>query len=524
MSSPKMLGIFLLACLLPAGLESARILAIFPLPSPSHYFFALPYLKSLASLGHDITTVSPYPQKTPIHNIHDVPIPEVFENFNVLKSVSIPKSTWQSSDFVNEYAINLTNIVLNNNGVRREILGPKRPHFDLVIMDLWRIDALSGLAAYFEAPIIGMAPYGTDWKIDELMGNVSPISYLQPPSSQFHDLETYTGRLTHFWERSISWINYKWRHVKKQEALYRKFFPHIADRHPLSENFRNFALVLVNQHFTLAAPRPYVPNMIEVGGLHVDQNPKALPTDLEDFIQGAGEAGVIFFSLGTNVKSNSLSEDRRKVLLETFATLPQRVLWKFEDDQLPGKPPNVFISKFFPQQDILAHPKVQLFITHGGLLSTVESIHHGKPMLGLPCLFDQFRNMEYVQRVGLGLTLSLKEMTREDFNSTINRLTTDMKFKEKARITAARYRDRPVKPLDAAIWWTHYILRHKGAAHMRVRGAELSFLRYHSLDVLGTYLIALLVVLSVFAYCVAKTLKICLLLLRGKENQKKKDL
>jgi len=65
--------------------------------------------------------------------------------------------------------------VLNNDGVRRKILKPGKAQFDLIISDLWRFDALYGLAAYFDAPIIGIASYGTDWKIDELVGNVSPI-------------------------------------------------------------------------------------------------------------------------------------------------------------------------------------------------------------------------------------------------------------------------------------------------------------------------------------------------------------
>ncbi|KAI8044027.1 hypothetical protein M5D96_000176 [Drosophila gunungcola] len=287
-------------------------------------------------------------------------------------------------------------------------------------MDLWRIDALCGLAAFLEVPIIGMAPYGTDWKIDELVGNISPISYLQSPSSHFHNLETYGGRLSHFVERSITWINYKWRHVEKQKALYKKYLPNIANKHTLAETSRNFALVLVNQHFTLAPPRPYVPNMIEVGGMHVDPDPKPLPKELEAFIQGAGDAGVIYFSLGTNVKSKSLSEDRRKLMLNTFSHLPQRVLWKFENGQLP----------------------VRLFITHGGLLSTIESIHHEKS------------------------------------------------FEVMAKITGARYRDKPMKPLETAIWWTHYVLRHNGAAHMRVAGRELDFFIYHSLDVLATFFLA----------------------------------
>ncbi|EDV52957.1 UDP-glucuronosyltransferase 2A3 [Drosophila erecta] len=513
----------LLMCLLPGYLEGARILAVFPLPSPSHYFFALPYLKSLASLGHEITSVSPYPQREPSQNIHDIPVLEVLENFNeILRIASTPRGTWQKSDFINEYVLNLTKTVLNNEGVRCNILGPEKPHFDLVVMDLWRIDVLSGLAAYFDAPIIGLASYGTDWKIDELMGNISPISYLQSPSPRFYDLGAYGQRLSQFVERTLSYINYKWRHVRKEEALYRQYFPSTAKWKSLSEISRNFALVLVNHHFTLGPPRPYVPNMIEVGGLHVNPDPEALPAELDHFIQGAGESGVIYFSLGTNVRSKSLSEDRRKVLLETFASLPQRILWKFEDEQLPGKPSNVFISKWFSQQAILAHPNVKLFITHGGLLSTIESIHHGKPMLGLPCLFDQFRNMGHVKQMGLGLVLNIKEMTSEDFNSTIIRLLTNKSFEETARITAARYRDQPMKPLEKAIWWTEYVLRHKGAAHMQVAGKDLDFVRYHSLDVLGTFLIGALGFLGTFTFFIVMTLRKCPLLKKYKYEAIKK--
>ncbi|XP_017038347.1 UDP-glucosyltransferase 2 [Drosophila kikkawai] len=513
----------LLACLLPGYLEAARILALFPIPSPSHYFFGLSYLKKLASLGHEITSVNPFPLKEPVENIYDVPVPEVFDNFEeILKSVHKPKSLWKGNDFINEYTLNLTRTVLSSDGVRREILSPGKAQFDLVIADLWRLDALYGLAATFEAPIIGLAPYGTDWKIDGLVGNISPMSYIQSPSSNLYDLKTFRGRLSHFLDRSIAWMNWSWRHRGKQETLYRKYFPKIADKQPLSEISRNYALIFVNQHFTLSSPRSYVPNMIEVGGLHIDKEPKPLSQELEEFIQGAGENGVIYFSLGTNVRSKSLSQDLRKVLMDTFANLPQRVLWKFDDDQLPGKPSNVFISKWFPQQDILAHPKVKLFITHGGLLSTIESIHYGKPMLGLPCFFDQFNNMEHVKSQGLGLVLNLKKMTSQDFNSTVLRLLTEKSFEEAARARASLYRDRPMKPLETAIWWTEYILRHKGATHMRVAGRELDFFTYHSLDVLGTFLLGFLAILGMFSFCVVKAFQKCLRYVKEEKKLKLK--
>jgi len=424
--------------------------------------------------------------------------------------MTTPKSNWEFVEVTNGFVYNITKVVFNNEEVHRKILRSGKGQFDLVIADIWKYDALYGLAAYFEAPIIGMAPCGTDWKIDEMVGNPSPMSYLQSPSSYFYDLETYVGRIGHFVERSISWINWHWRYENKHDALYREYFPKIADKKPLSEISRNFALVLVNQHFTLAPPRPFAPNVIEVGGMHINQESKSLPKDLEDFIQGSGEHGVIYLSLGTNVRSNNLAEDRKKILIETFASLPQRILWKFEDEELPQKPSNVLIAKWFPQQDILAHPKVKLFITHGGMQSTIECIHHGKPMLGLPFFYDQFGNMEYIKKRGLGLVLNYKYMTSEEFKDTIFRLLTEKSFDVTAKIQAARFRDQPMSPLETAIWWTHYVLRHKGAPHMRVAGRELDFFTYYSLDVLATLFIAPVIILSIISLCLDKFLKLIL--------------
>ncbi|KAH8294655.1 hypothetical protein KR018_000886, partial [Drosophila ironensis] len=501
----------LLCFLLPSCLETAKILAIFPIPSPSHYIYVLPYLKKLASLGHEVTSVSPFPLKEPFENIRDIAFPEAFEDVaEILKTLRTPMSTWDSTEIANEFAWNLTKKVLNKDVVRREILNPGKAQFDLVIIDLWKLDALYGLGAYFGAPIIGIAPYGTEWKIDRLVGNTSPMSYLSPPSNALTlpDTETFCGRLHTFLEQSINFINWEWRNAAKHEALYRTYFPKVAAKQSLSELSRNFALIFVNQHFALTPPRPYVPNMIEVGGFHIDPLPKPLDKDLEDFVLGAGEEGVIYFSLGSNVRSDTLSPDRLQVLLKTFASLPQRVLWKF-DEQLADKPSNVFISNWFSQQDILAHPNVKLFITHGGMLSTIESIHFATPMLGLPFFFDQFRNMEYVRRQGLGLVLYFNEMTADDLKSAIHQLLTDKSFEATVKKVSAQFKDQPMDPMETAIWWTHYILRHKGAPHMRVAGRNLSFFIYNSLDVVLFLLATFFAGLGLLLFLVIKFVKKC---------------
>ena len=71
-------------------------------------------------------------------------------------------------------------------------------------------------------------------------------------------------------------------------------------------------------------------------------------------------------------------------LSDVFRNIKQNVLWKFEDDSLTDVPSNVKIIKWAPQNDILAHKNVVLFISHGGGFGTTESLWNGVPMLIIP--------------------------------------------------------------------------------------------------------------------------------------------
>lgn len=153
---------------------------------------------------------------------------------------------------------------------------------------------------------------------------------------------------------------------------------------------RRISVVLMNSHAPLTPVRPKVSGMIDVGGMHI-QNPKPLPDDIRAFIDGA-EDGVIFFSLGTQVQSSQMPAAQLNAFVRVFGRLTkQRILWKWEVDTLePGMiSDNLMVKKWMPQNDILAHPKVRVFITHGGLLGTQEGIWYGVPMLGIPFYGDQ---------------------------------------------------------------------------------------------------------------------------------------
>ena len=68
-------------------------------------------------------------------------------------------------------------------------------------------------------------------------------------------------------------------------------------------------------------------------------------------------------------------------------------MWKWESEEMQDKPDNIMLSKWLPQQDILAHPKLKLFITHGGQSSTQEALCHKKPVVRKSILWH-IRNMK----------------------------------------------------------------------------------------------------------------------------------
>jgi glucuronosyltransferase len=113
--------------------------------------------------------------------------------------------------------------------------------------------------------------------------------------------------------------------------------------------------------------------------------------DLDDFIK-AGKKGSVLISLGTNIRSDLLDMNRLKMFLAAMKELPDyNFVWKFESDGLPPLPKNVIIRPWLPQNDILGHSNTKVFVTHAGLLSTVESTWHGVPMVGIPFIADQHR-------------------------------------------------------------------------------------------------------------------------------------
>ncbi|XP_054744909.1 UDP-glycosyltransferase UGT5-like [Anastrepha obliqua] len=486
------------------SLECAKILAVFPFMGPSEYLGVQPFLKALAARGHEITAVSAFPQKTSVKNFRDVTLK--IESVNPYEFGNSPIDEISGSKLselrrLNDYIVMGALSALTSEDFQH--LLRSNQHFDIIIVEVLFVESLYALGHHFKAPMIGVATFGTDVVIDQLVDNISPVAYVPAPSGKNLDRMNFWQRLDNLYSYTMELMYSHLVTIPQQQQLYEKYFPNATLN--LREARRDFALLLLNQHYSYSCPRPLVPNAIEVAGMHINNERNKLPADMETFIN-ASPNGAIYFSLGSNVKSAFLPKQKLAALINAFAKLPVNVLWKFEKTDLPDKPKNVYISKWFPQSDILAHPNVKLFVTHGGMHSLIEMVHHGKPFVGMPVFYDQHLNIARAEAKGLGVKLNFRDFTSEELRNAILEVLNNPKYAEKANEISASFHDRPMTPLDTAIYWTEYVLRHKGTPQMRVAARHLNFFQRHSLDTMAVLFGVPLLAVILIALAILKVL------------------
>jgi len=405
---------------------------------------------------------------------------------------------WMESVLAVSMLFNMSHDILSDDAVQR-MLRDGSEHFDLVMMEPSGLEALYGLVEYYNATLIGLSGGTVSWKTEALAGNPAPSIY-EPISP-----------IGYSWNPSFMSKIYNWIHITEEKLLeglivrpaqlrlFKKIFGYSDLK--FNELRRKFSVILINNHFSMGRVRANVPNIIEVGGLHLSEPPEPCDKELQRFLDDA-EHGVIYFSMGMDVLVQLLPENMQHQLMQSFAQLEQRIVWKNELFNIPNKSENIYLIKKAPQRHLLAHPNVRLFITNGGLLSVMEAVDSGVPMLGLPVFFDQFIILQYVKQGGMAEVLDANALNSETLTKSIRELLENPKYTLMAKKMSHSFRDRPMSPLDTAVWWTEYVLRNRDANHMRLNADEVSPLRYYGFDWLLPFGLRFgIVFVSVFYLC-----------------------
>ncbi|KAJ8711848.1 hypothetical protein PYW08_008802 [Mythimna loreyi] len=522
----KMKTVCLLVSVLLACSEAAKILVVFPLPSRSHGNLGDGYVRHLLKAGHKVTYITPFTYKNAPANLRTIDISNITnllpQNMINLKSVMEEGTHDFSSGAIVFFMAEVVRHTAENEEVQKLLNDPKE-EFDAVIVEWLFSDITAGFASVFQCPLIWSSSVDPHWQVLQLIDEPLNPSYAVDAQSQNFPPLNFYQRVNELWTQlKVQVLRYFWLDSVEEKAYTSIFSPIAAKRGiklPTYDELRyNASLVLSNAYVTTSGGVSLPQSHKFIGGYHIDDTMIPLPEDLKKLMDSAKD-GVIYFSMGSSLKSKDLPEKVRDNLLKMFGSLKQTVLWKFEE-VLPNLPKNVHILEWAPQQAILAHPNLVVFITHGGLLSTTESIHFGVPIIGIPVFGDQYMNVEKSIKKGFAQKVDLAYTMSDELKKKIVEVISNKRYAEKVKELSSIYHDRPVTPGQELVHWVNHVINTRGAPHLRSPAVDLPFYKRKFLDlaavitvlILAVYILLKRACAYIYSQIMEKMKTVCLLI------------
>jgi glucuronosyltransferase len=434
MEFKKTIGIFVLVLFFtefPAS-SAHRILVLSPITTYSHDNYFKTVVEALVDRGHFVTYWTGLPSKNqdiknqsdnlrqfhspPLHQInsdHHFDFNERDRALDLLFTFPRRMETYCKAIY--------------NDPVFHQLMN-SAGQYDLMIIEGAANECVLPLVHKLKMPFIYMmGTWPSPWQLDAIGSTLG--------FDHYPNLILNFGDEMNLWQRTINTLSglvalYYWRWnvmtVVDRIASETLSIDNLTTIEEIEQRY--LSLFIFNTHFSLNYQLPPSSSVIQAAGLNCAPS-KPLTKDLESFVDGSGDDGCIILSFGSILKGIDLPDEVRRLFLSTFSRLKQLVIWKWEDESKLGKddliPPNVKFMSWLPQQDLLGHPKVRLFITHGGLNSIQEAVYHRVPLIILPVFVDQPINARIAQSKGIAISLEWQKLTEDVFYDAIQQILSD---------------------------------------------------------------------------------------------------
>ncbi|XP_046897034.1 UDP glucuronosyltransferase 5 family, polypeptide E1 [Hypomesus transpacificus] len=426
---------------------------------------------------------------------------------SVFSFIALQKEAIQLLKDAHRASAEMAHLVIQNKALVSKL---KETNFDLMLTDPGFAGGVI-VGKYLELPIV----FNVRW-ITNADGHFaiapSPLSYVPTIGSLVSDKMSFVNRLKNMLHYGIGlYIDY---------IVTRPLYQGVCDNF-IGLNSNIYSLIqgadlwLMRVDFVFEFPRPTMPNVVYIGGFQCKPS-KPLPADIEAFVQSSGEYGVVVMSLGTLL--GSLLPEISEIIAAAFARLPQKVIWRHLGERPSKLGNNTMLVDWLPQNDLLGHPKTKAFVTHGGTNGIYEAIYHGVPMLGLPLIFDQFDNMVRLKSRGVAKVLDVTALEEETLTQSLRDILNEkMPYRKNMLRMSKLHHDQPMKPMDSALFWLEYVMRHKGASHLRTESYKMPWYAFHNVDVFALLLSIMACLLLLFGLT-------CKIVIKGIISKKKVKL
>ncbi|KAJ0055882.1 hypothetical protein NL108_014262 [Boleophthalmus pectinirostris] len=498
------LSAVLLGC--PGG-DSSRILVV-PVDG-SHWLNMELILRQLHARGHEITVLHSakswyIPQNSTMYTSITIRMLEDEDDLDVynrmiLDIMECRKKSQLISSFCHKYVLtkrfwegykiiaDSTAFLLDDPVFMKKMYDGK---FDLMLTDPC-LPHGAILGSYLKLPMVFNVRWINTGETHFTMAP-SPSSYVPLTGTELTDKMDFMDRVKNVLFQIFTEIEMQFLVYPAYSDLMARHFPPGSD---LLSLLLSADIWLVRADFVFEFPRPTMPNVVYIGGFQC-QEPSPLPDELEKFVESSGEHGVIIMSIGTFL--SALPRKTTEAIAAAFAELPQKVIWRYSGQPLTSLGNNTLLVKWLPQNDLLGHPKTRVFVTHGGTNGMYEAIYHGVPVVGLPLLFDQFDNVVRMQARGAARIVEANSITKESFLEAVKDVVENPSYRENIQRLSKLHHDKPMTPMDTALFWIEYVIRNKGVPHLQAVGYSLPWYSYFCLDV-AAFLLAIVVAVVWFS-------------------------
>ena len=196
------------------------------------------------------------------------------------------------------------------------------------------------------------------------------------------------------------------------------------------------SLHIIQYPLGLCFPLSLPPNFILISSITSNRAEKIKDNNIDNFLEKYKKN--IYISKGTLSKLILGKED----IILTFKKLEKENIGIvlsireeiLSDNEIKNFPMNVYLSRWVEQNNILGDSRINLFITHGGFNSVMESIYHGKPMIILGINLDHINIASFVKKRRVGEVFQNKNLiNNESLLLAINKVINSKEYINNAK-------------------------------------------------------------------------------------------
>lgn len=172
--------------------------------------------------------------------------------------------------------LGFTKLTLESKEVKHFLANDNK--FDLVIAEQFFQEAVYTFAHKYSAPLVLVTTYGNCMRHNIVQRNPLQLATVLAEFLDVRSPTTFWGRLRNLYFTMYEFVWWKYWYLEQQEEFVKKYLPDLPKPVPsLYDLQQNASLMLVNSHFSFDSAVAYLPNVVEIGGIHLTRSTSKVP-------------------------------------------------------------------------------------------------------------------------------------------------------------------------------------------------------------------------------------------------------